>query len=126
MAKLLPRLQLALMVIFGVISLFGPMLVSQGHLVILTAALAGVLLGVVTFLIGWRLEVTRESVIYPFAGWSRGILKLFAKPTQRGSFIPASKEFSPLAREAIGIFSLAAGPLLVIVLIIVVVLVLSA
>jgi hypothetical protein len=118
MAKLLPRLQLIFAILFGAIALFGPVLVSQSDLIILSGALAGVLLGAVTFLIGWRLEFAKGSVIYPFAGWSRGILTLFLNPKQARGLQPANVELSPLAREAIGIFSLAFGPLLAIVLII--------
>ena len=126
MDKLLPRLQLALVVIFGLVSLFGPMLVPQGSIVILTAALTGLLLGGVTFLIGWRLEVNRAAVIYPFADWSQGIVRLFLRKNQARSLKPSSREFSPLGREVVGILSLIVGSLLVIALLIVFVMLLSA
>ncbi len=121
MDKLLPRIQLICIVLFAVIAIFGPMLVARGSLVIITGALAGVALGVVTFLIGWRLAVAKETVRYPFSGWSYGILKLFLNPKQARSLKPANRELSPLAREAIGISSLVVGPLLVIALIIAIV-----
>jgi hypothetical protein len=125
MEKLLPRLQLVLVVVFGILSVFGPMLFAQGSLVILASALTGILLGVVTFLIGWRLEVSRTPVIYPFGDWSRGLLKLFLDPSQFRGLKPANRELSPLAREVIGILSLVAGSLLAIALLIVLLLLLS-
>lgn len=126
MEKLLPRLQLVLVVIFCIVAVFGPMLFAQGSLVILAAALTGILLGVVTFLIGWRLEVSRMPVIYPFGDWSRSILKLFLDPSQVGSLKTTNREMSPLAREVVGILSLVLGSLLAIALLIVLVLLLSA
>jgi hypothetical protein len=126
MDRFLPRLQLVFVVIFAAISLCGPLLFSQGGLVILAAALAGILLGVSTFLIGWRIEVARSSVSYPFPEWSMGIIKLFLKPRQSRGLKPFSHELSPLARRTLGIGSLALGGLLVVVLTIVMVLVISS
>lgn len=126
MAKLLPRLQLVFAAVFCVVALFGPLLVSQGTLVILAAALAGAILGVITFLIGWRLEVARAPVLYPFAAWSLGILKLFLKPGESRALKPGDRELTPSARRVVGILSLGLGGLLVVALLVATVLVLSA
>ncbi len=126
MAKLLPRLQLVFAIIFFVVPLFGPMLVSQGSLLVLADAAAGALLGVVTFLIGWRLEVSQTPVFYPFTDWSRGILKLFLNPAEGRGLRSGDRDVPPRVRKAIGILSLGLGTLLVVALIIVTVLVLSA
>ena len=101
MARLLPRLQIAFAVIFCAVALFGPLLISQGNLVILVAALAGAWLGVITFLIGWRLEVARAPVFYPFNNWSLGILKLFLKPGEARSLKAGDRELSPAVRKAL-------------------------
>ncbi len=124
MQKKLPHIQLILAVIFGAVSIFGPMLTPQGSLVIFLAALTGILLGGVTFYIGWLLEVKRASIRYPFADWSRRILLLFLSPGQARGLKPANSELSSFAREAIGILSLILGPLLVIALVVMVILVL--
>jgi hypothetical protein len=126
MDRLLPRLQLVFIVIFAVISVCGPLIFAQGNLVILAAALSGILVGGCTFLIGWRMQVAKSSVTYPFPELSFGIIKLFLKPKQSRGLKPFSRKLSPLARRVLGIANLVIGGLLVVGLMVVSILVIMS
>jgi hypothetical protein len=112
--KLLPRLQLISVAVFAVISVVGPLLFAQAIWVILAAVLAGLTLGVATLLIGWRWYKGKSQVIYPFGGWSAGILKPFLGPRQALALSPGGLVLTPTARRVFGIASLAIGALLIV------------
>ncbi len=124
MEKLLPRLQIAFAVLFAAAALCGPLVFVQAHLALFAAILTGILLGAATFLIGWRLEVQKSRVVYPFSAWSAGILRRFLSPQQARALKPARGELSPAARRALGFASLVIGLLMVIGMIILVMFVL--
>ncbi len=119
MEKLLPRLQIVFAVLFAAAALCGPLIFVQVHLALFAAILTGILLGATTFLIGWRLEVQKNRVIYPFGAWSAGLLRPFLSAQQIRDLRPARGELSPAARRALGYTSLVIGLLLVIGMLIV-------
>ncbi len=125
MEKLLPRLQLVFVVLFAAISLCGPIFFGELGVLILAAALFGILLGIITFIIGWRLAVARGTVSYPFPELSMRIIKLFLS-TDTPEPELFKRSLSPLARQALGIASMAVGTLLVIGLVVISIIVISS
>ncbi len=119
MEKLLPRLQIVFAVLFIAAALCGPLVFVQAHLALFAAILSGILLGAATFLIGWRLEVEKSRVIYPFRAWSVGILGLFLNAKQARDLKAERGELAPAARRVLGIASLSIGLLMVIGLLII-------
>lgn len=109
--KLLPQLQLVLILVFCLVVLAGPAVIPSFQVLILAAALAGLLLGAVSAWVGWLAGVRGRVVVYPFGGWSLAILRLLfgrqsTRGLERGDLRPAG-----ISRLA-GLASLAAGALL--------------
>ncbi len=119
MKKLLPRLQVVFVVLFAAISMCGPIFFAEGALVILAAALSGILLGVVTFFIGWRLAIAKDTISYPFPELSMRIIKFFLSSKESQGLKPFETNLPPLARQILGIASLVVGGLLVVGLVVI-------
>ncbi len=119
MEKLLPRIQIVFAVLFAAAALCGPLVFGQAHLALFAAILTGMLLGAATFLIGWRLEVKKSPVVYPFSAWSAAILRLFLSSQQARALKSTRGELSPAARRGLGYASLVIGLLLVVGMLIV-------
>ncbi len=114
MEKLLPRLQIVFAVLFAAAALCGPPVFGQAHPALLAAILTGILLGAATFLIGWRMDVQKRRVMYPFSAWSAGILRRFLSPQQARTLKSPRGELSPAARRALGFASLVIGLLMLV------------
>ena len=110
---LLPRIQLVLVALFAATALCGPMLFRQMETLIFIIIAFGAALGAVTFWIGWQAAVRKSGVQYPFADWSRTLLKPFLSPRQRKSLRQSRESPPALQRHMLGIVSLVGGGLLV-------------
>lgn len=107
--KIFPRLQLVLALLFAATAIYGPMLTAEAKALLIYLMVVGLLLGVVTLRLGWRMVMEKLPVEYPFAGWAAAVLKPFITSRQRKR-LTATR----LAPPVLGIGSLVVGGLILV------------
>lgn len=116
--NLLTRLQLLLIVLFGLAAIFGPALIQQTGGAFLLVVVLGIAFGLVTFSIGYLAVVKKVALEYPFQGWSITILKPFLSPRQKRALYKRQAPITGRAAWWIGVTSMALGGALVVALLV--------
>lgn len=115
--SLLIRLQLILVVLFGLSAIFGPAIIQQTGGVVVLIVVLGILFGLVTFWIGYLAAVKKYAVEYPFHAWSIAILKPFLNPRQQRTLNKRQRPATGRPAWILGYASMILGGALVIALI---------
>lgn len=113
----LTRLQLILVVLFGLAALTGPWLVQNTDALILVVMFLGVAIGGVTFWIGWLTSVKKYALEYPFEAWSIAVMKPFLSPKQLHTLQKKQHPITGRMASIVGTASLVLGGAVVIGLI---------
>jgi hypothetical protein len=113
---LLPRIQLILAVLFGLLALFGPLFFRATQALVLLIVALGAAFGLVTFWIGWLAAVKKREVEYPFRIWSILLLRPFLKPGQVRALQKKKRPADGRAAAGLGFASMLLGAALLIAL----------
>ncbi len=109
---LLPRIQLIFILLFCLVVLAGPAVVTSFQALVLAAALAGLLLGAASAYLGWLVLARGRTAVYPFSAWSVAILRVLLGPNATRDLERDPHRPGETRRRLVGLANLAAGVLL--------------
>ena len=109
--KQLPKVQILLAVLFGLVVLLAPLFTRSLEAIIFLASAAGLGLGGVTARIGWAVLVQKKAAVYPFQEWSLSLLNWMYGAQATHELEKKKRPPSAARQNWLGIASLVCGGL---------------